>query len=121
MANEKNTNFRLLITKTGQTFDLNFDTKVEDLSGTQAISNVQSVGTSWEAITIGDLASVDLLALRNADSTNFIEIATANDDSGVFAKLTPGRGCLIAGKAGVTYYAKADTAACDLQVVAVEP
>lgn len=121
MAGEKQSSISLTIAKTGQVFALTPPALTEDLAGTQAISNVQNVGTGWEAILIGDLSRIDLLAVRNADNTNFIQLATANDGSGIFAKLTPGRFAFVPVDSGATVYAKADTAACDLQVVAVEP
>lgn len=120
MANEKQTSFSMSVVFSGQSFLLQ-KALVEDISGTQAIGNVQTVGTSWEAITLGDLASADLIAIVNNSTSNFVQVSADLAGSKIFAKLTPGRFCLLPPDPTAVICAKADTAACDCAIVAVEP
>jgi hypothetical protein len=91
-----------------------------DMAGAQMISNVQVVGTSAEAIVLGDVSTIGYVYLKNMDAANFVEIAL---DSGVstlvFAKLKAGGIALFPAKTA-TMYAKADTAEVNLFVAAVE-
>lgn len=95
-------------------------TKNADMAGDQMMSNVQIIGTSAEAIVLNDVSTVGYVLFKNMDATNYIEIAL---DSGVstqiFAKLLPGDVMLIKASTA-TMYAKANTAACNLWVVATE-
>lgn len=94
--------------------------KVIDMSGDQMLSNVQIVGTSAEAILVGDVSTIGYVYLKNMDSTNFVEIAL---DSGVstqkFAKLLAGQIALFPASTA-TLYAKADTASVNLYVAICE-
>ncbi len=76
---------------------------------------------SWNALPLGSLASFDLLCVKNTDAANYTEVATANDGSGIFAKLTAGRFLFIACNPSATYYVRANTGACVLQMSAAEP
>jgi len=93
----------------------------ETCSGTDWEVRPYTATTSWTAIPLGSLASFDLLCVKNTDGTNYVEIATANDGTGIFAKLTAGRFCFVACNPSATYYARANTASCVLQFAAVEP
>jgi len=76
----------------------------------------QSIGTTEEAITIGDLVTEGWAWLRNSDATNFLQIGLKpasvfyplmdlypSEPPSMF-RITP----------GVTLYAKSDTADCEL-------
>ena len=77
------------------------------------------VGTSEEALVVGDLSGVEgFIALRNLDATNFV---TWGPESGgamvAIGKLLPlGEPAIFRMKPGVTLRLKADTAACKVQV-----
>lgn len=90
------------------------------MAGDQMISNVQIVGTSAEAIVLGDVSTIGYIMLKNMDATNFVEIAL---DSGVstqkFSKI-PAGGFAIFPASTATMYAKADTANVNLFVAAIE-
>src|SRR4051812_503069 len=95
-------------------------TKTNDMTGDQMFANVQIVGTSAEALAMNDVATLGLLFVRNMDATNFVQLALDSGMTNKFAKLKPGEFCLVPVDPSATIYAKADTAACNLQVVAVE-
>lgn len=124
MANEKRLSLSFAVIKNGLNHSMTASIN-GDLSGDNQVSTVQSIGTSWEALTLTDLASTELIAIRNLDATNFVEVAVEAAGANKFAKLgistSPTSVCYFAPAGGVTIYAKADTGACNVQVVAVEP
>lgn len=119
MANEISASVGLQANKGGASVS-NSGSKTADMSGDQMISNVQVVGTSAEAVALGDVSTIGYVLFKNLDSTNFVQLAL---DSGVstqiFAKLLAGDVTLIKA-ATATMYAKADTANVNLLVAAVE-
>lgn len=120
MANEKQTSINFTVSKNNlrvsDTLSLN-----ETLAGTDYYAKAWTVTTSWTAIPLDALASFDLLMVKNTDSTNFVELATANDGTHKFAKLTAGRACFLPVNSASTLYWKADTASCVCNVTATEP
>jgi len=90
-----------------------------DMTGTEMTGNIQEIGTVAEAIALGDLASAGALVAHNLDATNFVEIDSANTFDKFPQKLLPGKWCVLRPQT-VTIYAKADTAACRLKIVAHE-
>ena len=96
-------------------------TSTRDMTGAVLYQNVQAIGTSTEQITLpADLAGVPgMIVLKNLDATNFIEIGldSASPMTQKFAKLLPGQIIPIP-PSTATLYAKADTAACNLLVMA---
>jgi hypothetical protein len=119
MANEITISCSLSITKNGATVASSYAGNAT-LAGEDMLTNTQNVGTSAEAVVVGDLASAGYAFFKNMDATNFIQLAL---DSGVstqiFAKLLPGEISLVK-LATTTIYAKADTGACRLLVTACE-
>lgn len=120
MANEKQTNIQFSVTKNGLRCANNVNLN-ETLSGSDYYSQPYTVTTSWTAIPFDTLASFDLLFIQNTDSTNYVELATANDGTHKFAKLTSGRAAFISDPSASTLYWKANSASCICNVVATEP
>lgn len=120
MASEKQTSISFRVAKGGLAVSDSV-ALVEDLSGTDFYAKPVTVTTSWAAVSVEELASVDLLFVKNTDATNYVQLATANDNSGIFARLTAGRGCFFPVNSGSTIYARANTASCVCNFVAVEP
>jgi hypothetical protein len=123
MANEISASAQLSATKNGVTLNNSVGLTVQaskDMAGDQMTQNVQIVGTSAEALDVGDVSTIGYVLLKNLDTTNFVQIAL---DSGVstqiFAKLRAGDVALFPA-ATATIYAKADTANCNLLVMALE-
>jgi hypothetical protein len=125
MANEITATCTLTCTKSGQT-TTGTVAKSITLSGTGQYSNTQAIGTTAEQISFpGDLTTegVSYFWAYNVDSTNYIEIGTGESGGNVtqkFAKLLAGYPMLIpVYTGGPTYYAQANTAACNLRIVAL--
>ena len=77
----------------------------------------QSIATSWTAVSLGPVSAFDLVLIKNNDLTNYVQLASANDGTGIFARLSPGRGACWPADPGTTIYAKAHTAACIIGIV----
>jgi hypothetical protein len=120
MATEKRLTLKFAINKGGLDPVLEA-TRTEDFTGKNYQAYVKTVTTSWTAIDVSMLGSVDLIAIRNTDATNFIQVALDNAGAKIFAKITAGRGMFLCGESTATYYYKADTASCDVEVLACEP
>ncbi len=89
-------------------------------AGAKHIDNIQNIGTSWELLVFGDIGTLGEVALQNLDETNYVELALANDDSGIFAVLRPSTGAAVIPLATKTVYAKAHTGACNVALLAAE-
>lgn len=120
MANEINAACSLTASKGGATVTAS-GTKTADMAGDQMITNVQAVGTSSETLQLGDVTTLGYLMIKNLDATNYVEVAsdTGFGASTIVSKLLAGDIILL--KAPVaTLYVKANTAACNIAVTAVE-
>ncbi|HVK10862.1 MAG TPA: hypothetical protein VM597_18985, partial [Gemmataceae bacterium] len=63
------------------------------VSTKRPVKHTQNIGTSEEAITLGDGGTIKELYLRNLDATNYVEIKTGT--GGVITdKLLPGEDCI---------------------------
>lgn len=89
------------------------------VAGDSATMNIQSIGTSNEALALGDVSAGGFLIIQNQDATNFVEISLDNAQAQVISKLLPGDWCKVSLKT-VTVYAKADTAACNVAILACD-
>ena len=79
---------------------------------------VQEVGTSEEALAQGaDVGTPGFLLVKNLDATNYVEIGST---TGVYdIKLLAGEFCLYRHNSA-TIYAKANTAACNVEYCLIE-
>lgn len=120
MASEITFSGSLSMVKTGLTIS-GTGSVVATLAGNTGIGTVQNIGTSTEAIAMGDVATPGYLFLKNQDATNYIQIGLTNPVSAGDAFLT-----LLAGEFAIvptrqtSIYAIAVGGACDLQVVLTE-
>jgi hypothetical protein len=115
-------------TITGATTTDSITENATDISGGSIdgshILNLQSVGTSREAVVLGDVSTAKsyLVRLRNNDATNYVELEAYNATNYVKAGiLYPGE---IWGPAripeNITLHLTANTAACVVEVIAAE-
>jgi hypothetical protein len=121
MANEIRNQFQITVSKNGDA--LTFPSSVvNDMSGNVIYKNTQAIGTSTEAIVLSaDISGTpSWMVLKNIDPTNFIEVGldSASPMTQVFAKLKAGQGFAFP-PGTATLYAKADTGACNLVVIAI--
>ena len=90
-----------------------------DMAGDQMLTNVQNIGTSAEALVLGDITTIGFLFVKNLDATNYVEVDSVNTLDEFPQKLLPGEFVLLKPQT-TTIYAKANTAACNVLVQAVE-
>lgn len=88
------------------------------VSGTKYSRTVQSVGTSEEALILGDVGTPGYSLIVNLDATNFVKIRGATGAVDCI-KLKPGEFCLFR-HAGSAPFAIADTAACKIEHLLIE-
>lgn len=92
-----------------------------DVTGTRYSQVVQEIGTVEEPLTLGDVPSANLgyCWLKNLDPTNFINIGPAAGDA-YLVKLKPLESAVFRLMTSITPVCKADTAACDAEVLIIE-
>lgn len=79
----------------------------------------QNIGTSEEAIGLGEVTSLGWALFINRDPTNYIELRTGTGAT-KFAKLRPGKFAFFEFGSGITApYAIADTAACQMEYLII--
>lgn len=89
-----------------------------DQSSAKMIHSVQNVGTSEEAVDLGDVATPGWALFINRDDTNYVTIRDGSGGDDV-VKLEAGEFALFR-LATATPYAIANTAACDVEYVILE-
>lgn len=91
-----------------------------DMTGDDLIQNTQVIGTTAELVTFGEISGVpQKVLIQNLDSTNYVEIG---GDSGLTVfklQINAGEAALVR-LSSATLYAKANTAAVRVLVVAAE-
>lgn len=88
-----------------------------DVSGTAALHARQTVGTSEEALNLGDVTAVGYLIVVNRDDTNFVEIRPG---TGVADLIKIGAGEVALFRLATTAtapYVIADTASCQIEYI----
>lgn len=122
MANELQVSVGMRFIKGSTNVQLNFLNQLFTVSGTDYVEGTQSIGTSEEALNLGDCAAGGYLIIKNTDPTNFV---TLRAGTGVVdtIKLKPGRvACFPLDPTDASApYLIADTAACVVQYLVVEP
>lgn len=117
MANELTLSAAMRFTKGTVDEPFSFGGLTFNVSGTKSIKNRQTVGTSEEALLIGDVTPGYVLMI-NRDSTNFISVRGASGATAC-VKLLPGEIAMFR-FAGSAPYVIADTAACVLEYLLVD-
>jgi hypothetical protein len=114
MANEITINLKMSVANGFLTQRMDPGTLFADMSGTAAAGGAQDIGTSGEAIGVGDVATAGYAFFRNCGPTNFVELGTGTTTFVAFAKLKAGEAAVFRlGTNAPT--ARANTAAVKLQ------
>lgn len=120
MVDEISVYHGLKVLKSGLRLDVLPATDKFDMAGTHKYSNVQDVGTAYEALAFGaDLGTQGWAHFTNLDVTNYVELGL--EVSGAFypfAKLLAGESAMF--PIGGALFAKANTASVKLGVEAIE-
>lgn len=90
-----------------------------DQVGSENIGATQAIATSSTAIALGNVTTVGYVLVINTDAANYVEIDSASTFDKFPQKILAGKGVLLAPQT-VTIYGKANTAAVNIRVVAVE-
>ena len=115
MANELRIEAQLEYSKSGVKQNKH-DSAYADVSGDSFTHVVQEVGISNELIVIGsDVTTWGYVYLKNLDSTNYVEVGLTGSYS---IKLKPEEVALF--RAAPVLYARANTAAVDLEIMVIE-
>lgn len=120
MANEvtKNTNIQVSKSSAGIQIFRSFADQA-DMAGNHFNWKIQTVGTSAEAVDIGDIGTVGQVVAFNQDGTNYVELSTASDGTGPLARIPAGKHVSFYASTN-TFYAKAHTASCLVEFLIVE-
>lgn len=120
MANETKVSAKIVFSKGGLRLEDSSDFS-KDVAGDDGVKKSQNIGTSSELVDFGDISGIPgTVFIKNLDDTNFVELG---GDSGLTVfktKVSPGE-FMIFEPQSATLYAKADTAAVRILVLAVEP
>jgi hypothetical protein len=98
-------------TKNSVTLAKSFSGSVS-VSGSYAIMNQASIGTSDETLDLGDVGTPGYLILKNKDATNYVIIGPDGTNYG--DRLKPGE-FMVKRVNGAAIHIKANTAACDVE------
>jgi len=118
MANELTATCSLRFSKGGREVSKSYSGVQIDVSGDKWVFGVQEIGTSEEAIDVGDIGTTGFLIAKNLDSTNFISIRPGTGTANL-VKLKAGEPCMFR-LALNGPWAISDTAACDLEYLILE-
>lgn len=118
MANEISMTLSFAVNKSGTSIS-SAVSKQATMSGDAKISNTQNIGTSTEALQIGDITDLGYMYVQNLDATNFVQfsLTTPVTAGNAFAKLLPGEAFFVPCR-NELIYGLADTSACNAQVTA---
>ena len=128
MANEIDVTVALAMSKVGVSASRSEGFKVT-MGGDAITHSVQAIGTSAEVLALSAefaaSAKDGWIFIKNLDSTNYVEFgsvevtSTDGDDAAEYAiKLLAGESCAF--RAASTIYAKANTATCNVEFLAIE-
>jgi hypothetical protein len=122
MADEITMQVYLTFDKNGiAAFDIDSGNVSVDVTGNNAVYNIQDVGTSAENLVVGDVGTAGFIIAHNLDATNFVEIGY--DDTGFVSctKLKAGEWQLFRmSDSASTPQAKFDTGAGMLEYYLIE-
>ena len=119
MANEIVQNIQVTASKGGAEVGINSRQR-HNMTGSDMVQATQTIGLTAELLILGDIAGAPRqLVIKNLDTTNFIEVGGDSSLTVFKIKVRPNDCCVFEPSSG-TVYAKADTAACPVQIVAIE-
>lgn len=107
MANELTITTSLSYSKSSDTVTRSKTSQIT-VSGSVRASGVQTIGTSEEALAIGDVTSVGVVFIQNLDPTNYVEVAAVPSER-YSIKIKAGESYAFRA-VGNTIYCKANTA-----------
>jgi hypothetical protein len=115
MANEITINLRLLVENGFLVHKEEPGTQSITMTGKRGCGGIQNIGTSAEAVAVGDTGTAGWAFFRNTATANYVEVGVLVSATFYpFVKLKAGESCIL--RLGTNApYALANTAAVDLQ------
>lgn len=113
MADELTLRVDLTFEKDDDVLELLLGRIKRDVTGKKPLKHRQTIGTSEEAVVVGDVGAGGFFVGINKDATNYIELRPGSGLADL-VRLKPGDPCLFRLTDDATLYAIANTAACDL-------
>ena len=113
MANELTVSCSVRFSKSGREADKAYGGVQIDVSGTRVVSNMQTVGTSEEALVVGDVGTAGYMIVKNLDATNYVTLR-ASTGAADTVKLKAGEVAMYR-LASSAPFAIANTAPCDIE------
>lgn len=90
MANELTISGSMSFSKSGVTCSHSYTGTTVTVSGTKYTQLVQTIGTSEEALDLGDVGTAGYCIIENLDATNYVSLRRATGD-GNFMKIQAGK------------------------------
>lgn len=114
MANELQLAVNLIsYSKSGVTAGPTTTSVAATISGTGYKKEIISVGTVEEAVSLGDIANLGYVKIRNLDATNYVTVDSVTGNTGA---RVPKQGTILWYPNNNALYLKANTAACLVEV-----
>lgn len=122
MADEISVAVRLSVTKGNLKLAYGGTTQKVTMSGSKGGNpGTVNIGTSDEAISLGDISSAGYAYFRNLDTTNYVEIGPTSGGALVpFLRLAPGKEATLPLTPSVALRGQANTAACNVLIAVLE-
>jgi hypothetical protein len=120
MANEITFSSGIQVVKGNLNQVINLESGQADFAGTRVNRTTQSVGTSHEAFSAGDLASAGWARFKNLDATNYVEVGV--DVSSTFyplVRINAGQVAMFR-LSTLTFHLRANTAAVNVECFVAE-
>lgn len=119
MANELTISESMSFSKGGVTASHSVSGRQVNVSGTKFTQLIQTIGTSEEALDLGDVGTPGWCMIENLDATNYVSIRRATGE-GNFCKLLPGDPPAAFRLEATAPYAIANTASCAVKITIIE-
>lgn len=108
MANEIRTQISQSLTNGNLTDSVSLSFQTDQATAASA-GGVQIVGTSAEALNLGDVSSVGPMVLINLDATNYVEFGIDSSGFVPIGRIEPGEAAMYQPSSGTTPYVRANT------------
>lgn len=118
MADEVTVTTSLQFAKGNVDLTLSDAAKTFDVTGTRYVRGVQAVGTSEEALDMGDISDPGWAYFRNLDASNYVEIFAATGETACI-RLNAGESCCFR-LVATAPFVQADTSSVDLEYMIVQ-
>lgn len=119
MANEILVSALLQASKGGRTVSKGTGSQQIDWTGTDYIQGTQTIGTTQEAIALGDIGTPGWCWFKNKDASNYVELRAGSTGADV-VRLNAGEEMAFRWAADAVPYAIANTAAVEIEYVILE-